>query len=53
MTKSKSEMMRVLYDRRRAAGLVRISFWIPEKMQQLVKDTVAGVISGKKAFWKK
>lgn len=55
MPKSKNELMRRLYKERKDAGLVHVSFWIPEKAQQIVKDAVGRAVfafkGGKKVFW--
>lgn len=57
MAKIKKEMMRKLYQQRKDAGLVRISFWVPKETKQAVTDAVerlvdAATVNKKRSFWK-
>ncbi len=51
MPKSKKEMMNRNYAERRAAGLKRMYFWVPEELSMAVKEAVERVLAKKKRFW--
>lgn len=45
MPKPKKEIMRALHRKRKEAGFVRVSFWIPKEAEKIVKQGVMAVVS--------
>lgn len=49
--KKKSEMMKRKYAEYKEKGYVRLYFWVPEEMRQVVGNAVEKALAKKKRFW--